>query len=152
MRAIVKSLEWMSAFLDRNSPESLDLLKILRDLTSAILRYQQPSGIWHQLMDDSDSYPETSGTGFIVSTLQAACLNGWIDTVPATARGAKALEGFVTLEGTVRNGCLGTPPLATRGDYRRLGPADDDPHATGGVLMALAGVKNPGAGPEALRI
>lgn len=144
MRAIVKSLEWMSDFgtLPLSSVSQADILqKILQILTEALLRYQQPSGMWHQLVDEPDSYPETSGTGFIASSLQIASRNGWIDGYSAAICATRALTSFVTPEGIVRGGCPGTPPLATRTGYRQWGPNEGDLHATAGVLMALAEIE-----------
>lgn len=142
MRALVKSLEWMSPFVVPPSGGSgfaaNCVQEILRELASDLPRYQQPSGMWHQLVNEPDSYPETSGTGFIVSTLQTARRNGWIDAAPAANHGARAMSAFVAPDGTVRSGCPGTPPLATREDYRKRGPQTDDPHAVATVLMALA--------------
>ncbi len=94
--------------------------------------------MWNQLVDEPDSYPETSGTGFIVSTLHAASRSGWIDAAPAAIRGAKAMSAYVAFDGTVRSGCPGTSPMATREDYRKHAPQTDDPHAVAAVLMALA--------------
>lgn len=134
IRALVKSLGQVPA-----SHRSHDLLlKLLRELAADLLRHQQPSGMWHQVVNEPDSYPETSGTGFIVSMLQMASRNRWIDAAAAATRGAEALTACVTSSGTVLNGCPGTPPLATREDYRNQGPLDDDPHAAT-VIMALAG-------------
>lgn len=135
MRALVKSLGQVPA----SHPAHDLLLTLLRELAADLLRYQQPSGMWHQVVNEPDSYPETSGTGFIVSMLQVASRNRWIDAATAATRGAEALTAFVTSSGSVLNGCPGTPPLATRGEYRRRGPQTDDPHAVAPVLMALAG-------------
>ncbi len=114
------------------------LLEILYELTDSLLHHQQPSGMWNQLVDEPDSYPETSGTGFIASMLEVAGRNAWIDTTPAATLGTQALAVFIDLDGTVRNGCPGTPPMATREDYRKHAPQTDDPHAVAAVLMALA--------------
>jgi rhamnogalacturonyl hydrolase YesR len=118
--------------------KALALLEMLRELTDSLLHHQQPSGMWNQLVDEPDSYPETSGTGFIVSTLHAASRSGWIDAAPAAIRGAKAMSAYVAFDGTVRSGCPGTSPMATREDYRKHAPQTDDPHAVAAVLMALA--------------
>lgn len=148
MRAIVKSLEWMSAPEIRapdgsrgNDAGCHVLLEILNELAAALLLHQQPSGLWHQLADDPDSYPETSGSGFVVRALQVAGLNRWFDAADAVARGISALESFVTPDGTVGNGCPGTPPMALREDYRKRGPGSGDPHAAAAVLMALSGAE-----------
>ena len=135
IRALIKSLEQVPA----SHPSHDILLNLLRELAADLLRYQQPSGMWHQLLNEPHSYPETSGSGFIIRSLQTACSNGWICAGPAAAQGSKALSAFVAPDGTIRNGCPGTPPMATVEDYRQLGPGNDDPHAAAATLMALAG-------------
>ncbi len=137
LRALVKSLAQVPATCAAHDL----LLNLLRELTADLIRYQQPSGMWHQLVDEPEAYPETSGTGFIISMLQVADRDGWIDAKPAIMRGVEALAGFVSAEGIVHNGCPETPPLAARGDYQQRGPTDDDPHAVAALLMALAGMK-----------
>ena len=124
-----------------SAEKALALLEMLRELTDSLFHYQQPSGMWNQLVDEPNSYPETSGTGFIVSMLRVAARNGWLHAGPCTTRGAQALAGFVAPDGTVSNGCPGTPPLPSLEDYRHRGPQTDDPHAVGAVLMALAAKK-----------
>jgi len=114
------------------------LLEILCALSAALLRHQQPSGMLNQLVDEPDSYLETSGTGFIASMLEVAGRNAWIDTTPAATLGTQSLAAFIDLDGTVRNGCPGTPPLETRDDYRQRIPEPNDPHAAAAILMALA--------------
>ncbi len=148
LRAIVKSLEWMSApgipapdDSRADDAGSRVLLEALNELAGALLRHQQPSGLWHQLADDPGSYPETSGSGFVVRALQVAGLNKWFDAADAIRQGVHALKSFVTPDGTVANGCPGTPPMALREDYRKRGPVSGDPHATAAVLMALSGAE-----------
>ncbi len=144
MRALVKSLEWMPPFVVPPSGGGCFanvISVILRELTDSLLHHQQPSGMWNQLVDEPDSYPETSGTGFIASMLEVAGRNAWIDTAPAATLGAQALAVFVDLDGTVRNGCPGTPPLETCDDYRQRTPQINDPHAAAAILMALAGAE-----------
>ena len=55
------------------------LVKALELQVSALRKYQDPSGMWHTLIDDRDSYLETSATcGFAYGILRAVHL-GYID-------------------------------------------------------------------------
>ena len=42
----------------------------LRDLLSALVRLQHPSGLWHTVLTDPDSYLEVSGSAGIASLYQ----------------------------------------------------------------------------------
>lgn len=132
VRSLVKSLKWIPV----RHPAHTFLLELLDELTADLLRYQQPSGMWHQLVNDPDSPPETSGTGLILHSLQMAEWNR--KTAISIHHGVEALMRFVTPDGVVLNGCPGTPPLASLEEYRTRSLKPDDPHATAAVLMALA--------------
>jgi rhamnogalacturonyl hydrolase YesR len=129
LRGMVESL----ASLPARSKYADRLRAMLNELAGALVRYQDATGMWHQVVDEPDSYPETSGTGFIVHYLWRA---GYCE--PAE-RGYRALLGFVGADGAVRNGCIGTGPQPTRENYRRRPAVVDDPHAVAAVMLALCG-------------
>jgi rhamnogalacturonyl hydrolase YesR len=135
MRALVKSL----GLVPTRHPAHTLLRDLLSELTADLLRFQQPSGMWHQLVDEPDSYPETSGTGFLVHALQVASVKGWFEGgADAAIRGAHALAEYVDRDGALDHSCMGTPPLDSVTDYRRREYRRDDPHGIAAVLLALA--------------
>lgn len=70
------------------------LVEALVQQVSALKKYQDPSGMWHTLIDDRDSYLETSATcGFSYGILRAAHL-GYIGKA-YTECGYKALEAVL---------------------------------------------------------
>lgn len=134
IRALVKSLEQVPA----SHPASKHLLNLLRELAADLLRYQQPSGMWHQVVNEPESYPEISGTGFLVHGLQLASFNGWMGGgADAASRGAQALMEYIDRDGVLDNACVGTPPLDSVDEYRRRECRRDDPHGIAAVLLAL---------------
>ena len=137
IRALVKSLEQVPA----SHPSHDILLNLLRELAADLLRYQQPSGMWHQLLNEPHSYPETSGTGLIVHALQVASVNRWMGGGEAEAiRGAHALMKYVDRDGALDHACVGTPPLDSVDEYRLREHRKDDPHGIAAVLLALTSV------------
>jgi rhamnogalacturonyl hydrolase YesR len=72
---------------------------------------QDGSGFWHQLLDRSDSYPETSATAIFTYCLAHGINQGWIDPVaygPAAVLGWNALSTKINAQGQVEGTCVGT--------------------------------------------
>jgi len=45
----------------------------------SLLKYQDENGTWRQLIDQSDSWNETSGTGMFAFAMITGVKNGWLD-------------------------------------------------------------------------
>jgi rhamnogalacturonyl hydrolase YesR len=73
--------------------------------------YQSGSGFWHQLLDRSDSYLETSATAIYTFALARAINRGWIDPLayaPMALLGWHAVSTKVNAQGQVEGTCVGT--------------------------------------------
>lgn len=86
------------------------LSDVLTDQISALLPLQAPSGMWRTLLDEPDSYEETSATaGFAYGLLKAARLGlGPAGTQQAGARALAAVAGAIDENGTVQGVSYGT--------------------------------------------
>lgn len=86
------------------------LVETLQNQMDALKHYQNPSGMWHTLIDDATSYVETSATcGFAYGILRAVHM-GLIDQ-EYTSCAMKALEpvlGYISDEGIVGQVSYGT--------------------------------------------
>ena len=86
------------------------LVETLQLQVSALKEYQDPSGMWHTLIDDPDSYVESSATcGFCYGILRAVHL-GYID-IEYKENAYKALEPIlnnITEDGIVNQVSYGT--------------------------------------------
>lgn len=136
LRALVKSLSWgkLGGF------DTSALRDLLTEFVGDLLRHQGGDGMWHQLADEEDSYPEASGTGLILAALRQAGRDVGIDTSGVIRAGVDALGQFISDNATVENGCVGTPPLPTREAYRHLPCCPNDPHAVAAAILAFASV------------
>lgn len=108
---IIVSLALLLEDLPENHPQRKELIALLEKQIIGASRYQAANGMWHQLLDKSDSYEESSVTAMYVYGIAKAVNNQWID--PAYARiaevGWKALkERQITPDGHFRNVCVGT--------------------------------------------
>jgi unsaturated rhamnogalacturonyl hydrolase len=94
-----------------NHPEREKLIKILEKQILGIAKYQNGEGLWHQVLDKTDSYTESSCTAMFVYCIARAVNEGWIDD----RYGSIAIRGWeglrankITLDGQVKDICVGT--------------------------------------------
>ncbi len=109
---------WMAAgmsellrSLPENHPQRARILEGYRKLMASLLKYQDADGMWHQLIDHPEAWPETSSTGMFTFALITGVKNGWLDEKtygPAARRGWLGLVGYLNADGDVRNVCEGT--------------------------------------------
>jgi unsaturated rhamnogalacturonyl hydrolase len=110
---------WMAAGMTellREMPESHPLrpriLAGYRKMMVTLLQHQSPQGMWRQLIDRPESWPETSGTGMFSFAFITGVRRGWLDAAtygPAARKGWLALVASIDAEGGVRDVCVGTP-------------------------------------------
>jgi rhamnogalacturonyl hydrolase YesR len=101
-------------------------------------RFQDQGGLWHQVMDKPDSYPETSGTAMFVYAVAKAVNEKWI---PATYRsiameGWKKLSEKVRADGSVEDVCIGTGIADNISFYYNRPKVLNDFHVSGAILLA----------------
>lgn len=104
----------MTELLDVLPPEHNgyeEILKILQTHIQGLARYQSGSGFWHQLIDRTDSYLETSSTAIFTYCIAHAINQGWIDAQafgPVAVLGWNAVQTKVNMTGQVEGTCVGT--------------------------------------------
>lgn len=96
--------------LPKNHPQRAQLIKLFREEAEGIVRYQSASGLWHQLLDKTDSYLETSCSAMFTFSLARGVNQGWLepDFAQAAYYGWKGLLTKVTDSGDVTGICPGT--------------------------------------------
>ncbi len=97
--------------LPADHPERENLIKNLERQIIGIAKYQNGEGLWHQLLNKSDSYTESSCSAMFVYCIARAINEGWIDPRYASIaiRGWKGLvKNKITQEGQVKDICVGT--------------------------------------------
>lgn len=96
-----------------------------RQMMAALLPLQDAAGLWHQLLDATDSWPETSGTAMFAFAMVTGVKEGWLDAEtygPPARRAWLALVGRLDAGANLRDVCAGTdkaskavgPDLATQ--------------------------------------
>ena len=82
-----------------------------RKMMAALLKFQGDDGLWRQLIDHAEAWPETSGTGMFTFAMITGVKNGWLDagTYGPAARAAwLGLVKFLDQDANVGNVCIGT--------------------------------------------
>lgn len=108
--AIMTMVELLEV-LPQAHPQRAEILDLLRGHVKGLAVYQSGSGFWHQLLDRSDSYLETSATAIYTFAFARAINRGWIDALaysPATLLGWNAVSTKVNADGQVEGTCVGT--------------------------------------------
>jgi unsaturated rhamnogalacturonyl hydrolase len=108
--AIMTMVELLEV-LPQNHPKRPEILELLRGHVRGLTAYQSGSGFWHQLLDRSDTYLETSATAIYTYAFARAINRGWIDGLayaPATLLAWNAVSTKVNAQGQVEGTCVGT--------------------------------------------
>lgn len=126
--------------LPTDHPKRKELIKLLLRQIVGYSRYQDSSGMWHQLLDKPASYEESSVTAMFVYAVAKAVNEGWINKSYLTIaqNGWDALTKKVTANGEVSGICIGTSVYDDLGYYFNRRAALNDTHGLGPFLMAGA--------------
>jgi len=117
--------------MPEDHPGRTDMLTAFRRHLDALLRHQDPTGMWHQVIDHPESYREFTATTMITFAMIRALRNGWLPRSryePAINRAWEALKARIAPSGDLVDVCTGTGKQKTLRDYfdraAILGPDD----------------------------
>jgi unsaturated rhamnogalacturonyl hydrolase len=124
--------------LDFDLPERAGFLKRLNDQVAALAKLQRPDGLWHTVLDDPTTYPESSVTAGVAYGVLKGIRLGYLDPQyrPMAVKAIEALVSKIDAQGNVTLGSGGTPIFATVADYNKV-PYEVTPFTQGLALMAL---------------
>jgi len=124
--------------LPADHPKRPQLLEILREHILGIARYQSADGLWHQLLDKSDSYLETSCTAMFTYAIARSVNKGYIEPrYGSIARtGWKGVMSKIRADGKIEGVCAGTGVSDDLVAYYHRPTPLNDPHGLGAVLLA----------------
>lgn len=108
--AVLTTVELLD-MLPENHPDRPFILEQLKKHVRGLASYQSSEGFWHQLLDRSDSYLETSATAIYTYCIARAINQGWLEGItygPVAQLGWHALATQITEEGLVKGTCVGT--------------------------------------------
>lgn len=92
-------------------PKYARLLAGYRTMMASLKDHQAPSGLWRQLVDNPQSWDETSGSAMFTYAMILGVKHGWLDAAeygPVARRAWIALCGQVDSDGLLKEVCVGT--------------------------------------------
>ena len=124
--------------LPADHPKRAALTKLLLRQIKGFSRYQDSSGMWHQVLDRPDSYLESSVTAMFVYTVAHAVNQGWIDKsyITIAQNGWEGLGRKVTADGELQDICIGTNIAEDIRFYYTRPRETNDTHGLGAFLLA----------------
>ncbi|MDB5147465.1 MAG: glycosyl hydrolase family 88 [Mucilaginibacter sp.] len=124
--------------LPANHPKRPELINLLLRQIVGYARYQDQTGLWHQLLDKPDSYLETSVTAMYTYAVARAVNQGWMNEkyIAIAREGWKGLASKVTADGQLQDVCIGTN-MDTDIKFYYTRPTElNDTHGLGALLLA----------------
>ena len=97
--------------LPDDNPDRPRIMKGYTLMMESLLKHQDANGMWHQLIDDPNSWPETSCTGMFAFAFITGVRHGWLDERiygPAARKAWLALTTYLEPNGDIREVCQGT--------------------------------------------
>lgn len=109
---------WMAAgmaellsSMPKKNPNRERIMKGYTDMMASLLKYQGKNGMWNQLIDDPEAWPETSATGMFTFAMITGVKNGWLDKEiygKAARNGWLGLVSYINDNAEVTDVCEGT--------------------------------------------
>jgi rhamnogalacturonyl hydrolase YesR len=121
-----------------NHPERQVLIRLLNRQITSLNRYQDASGLWHQLIDKENTYLETSSSAIYTYAIAKAINKGWLDTRYAyvATQGWEGISGKILADGQVEGICAGTGISPATYYYATRPTPLNDIHGIGAILLA----------------
>lgn len=97
--------------LPANNPDRPRIMKGYTDMMATLLKYQAEDGMWRQLIDKPESWPETSATGMFTFALITGVKSGWLDKEIYGKAARKAwlkLITYINADNDITDVCEGT--------------------------------------------
>lgn len=139
---VVFSMTELLEVLPEDHPKRNDLIEFLNTLCEGYLALQDDEGMWHQVLNDHESYPETSCTSMFIYAFSRGIRFGWLKNPEKYVKAiCKAWKGIsktsVDSNGNVYGVCRGSE-FSFIADYYKyeLGWNLNDTHGTGIVMLA----------------
>ena len=139
---------WMAAgmaellrSLPADNPDRPRIMAGYHAMMAALLQHQDANGMWHQLIDGPDSWPETSGTAMFTFAFITGVQEGWLDPAtygPAAKKAWLALTGYLDAEANLREVCEGTGTGKDREHYLKRKRLTGDFHGQAALLWCAS--------------
>ncbi len=127
--------------LPENHPQRARILKGYRLMMAALLQYQGKDGMWRQLIDHDDAWPESSSSAMFTFAMVTGVKNGWLDAAtygPAARKAWIAVTGYIDQNNDVTSVCEGTNKMNGANWYYQRKRRTGDFHGQAPILWAAS--------------
>lgn len=127
--------------LPKENPDRERIMAGYQNMMSALLKYQEEDGMWRQIIDDEESWKETSGTGMFTYAMITGVKEGWLNkkTYGASARkGWLVLTDYINANDELTEVCAGTNIKNSRDHYMNRPRIVGDLHGQAPLLWCAA--------------
>jgi unsaturated rhamnogalacturonyl hydrolase len=97
--------------LPANHPQRTRIMAGYRKMIESLLKYQGKDGMWRQLLDHPEAWPESSCTAMFTFAMITGVKNGWLDEKyygRAARKGWLTLVSYLDSSADLKNVCEGT--------------------------------------------
>ena len=134
----------MCEYLDNTPPKNKNrnkVEKMLKALLQGVIDCQGENGLWHQVLNRSETYEETSCTAMFLYALSRSTKFGIFTKGELKGTVDRAFNGLceksIDADGNIFGVCMGSGCSKDWRDYATLGTIKNDDHGTGITLAAL---------------
>lgn len=123
----------------QDTPGWNEVLELFKAQAAGLSKFQSPNGLWHQLVNNPETYLETSASAMFVYCIARAINNGWLDKTAYQDIAKSGWNGVATqvnAQGQVENTCVGTGLGWTNTFYATRPVSVYAAHGYGPVLLA----------------
>ena len=127
--------------LPQDHPQRARILAGYRSMMAALLKFQGKDGMWRQLIDHEEAWPESSGSAMFTFAMITGVKNGWLDAAtygPAARKGWLAVVGYIDQNNDVTSVCAGTGKLNDLDYYLTRPRRTGDLHGQAPILWAAS--------------
>ena len=110
-----------------------------RKMMAALVKCQGKDGMWRQLLDHPEFWPESSGTGMFTFAMITGVKNGWLNEKVyrrAARKGWLGLVSYLDANGDLKNVCEGTNKRSDLEYYRNRARLTGDLHGQAPLLWS----------------
>jgi unsaturated rhamnogalacturonyl hydrolase len=123
--------------LPENHPRRAQIMQAYQKMMAALLPMQGKDGLWKQLLDHPEAWPETSCSAMFTFAMVTGVKNGWLKEKtfgPAARKGWLGLVTYLEPDGDLRNVCEGTGKKNDLNYYLTRGRNTGDLHGQAPLL------------------
>jgi unsaturated rhamnogalacturonyl hydrolase len=127
--------------LPKNHPQRKRIMDGYLKMMHALLQYQGKDGMWRQLIDHQEAWPESSSSAMFTFAMVTGVKNGWLDAAtygPAARRAWIAVAGYIDQNQNITSVCIGTGKKNDYEYYMERKRITGDFHGQAPVLWAAS--------------